>query len=132
MPKQHSGKPEKKTSVERMIEDFHRSLPHPGAAKEPDGRSTAASTVVSKRTGALVAAAAGPNSNGTMTSQMSNWSAGSSVASFDYHQVRNIGSRCLQITVLREFRVLATSGHVRGIHASTSRGERVHLVSIQG
>ena len=83
-----SGKPENKTSVERMIEDFHRSLPHPGAAKEPDGRSTATSTVVSKRNGVLMAAAApGPNNNGTITSQMSNWSAGSSVASFDYLQV---------------------------------------------
>ena len=91
-PKQHSGKPEKKTSVERMIEDFHRSLP--GAS--PDGRSTATSTVVSKRNGPLVAAAAGPNNNGTMTSQMSNWSAGSSVASFDYHQVRKSESRYLQ------------------------------------
>ena len=80
--KQHSGKPEMKTSVERMIEDFHRNLPHPAAAaKEPDGRSTATNTVNSKRNGALV--------NGTMTSQMSNWSAGSSVASFDYHQVRS-------------------------------------------
>ena len=83
LAKQHSGKPEKKTSVERMIEDFHRSLPHPAAAKEPDGRSTATNTVNSKRNGALV--------NGTMTSQMSNWSAGSSVASFDYHQVRKSG-----------------------------------------
>ena len=82
LAKQHSGKPEKKTSVERMIEDFHRNLPHPAAAKEPDGRSTATNTVNSKRNGALV--------NGTMTSQMSNWSAGSSVASFDYHQVRKI------------------------------------------
>ena len=91
-PKQHSGRPEKKTSVERMIEDFHRSLPHPGAAKEPDGRSTATSTVVSKRNGPSVGAA-GPNNNGTITSQMSNWSAGSSVASFDYHQVRKGGGR---------------------------------------
>ena len=85
LAKQHSGKPEKKTSVERMIEDFHRNLPHPAAAKEPDGRSTATNTVNSKRNGALV--------NGTMTSQMSNWSAGSSVASFDYHQVRKSGIR---------------------------------------
>ena len=85
--KQHSGKPEKKTSVERMIEDFHRNLPHPAAAKEPDGRSTATNTVNSKRNGALV--------NGTMTSQMSNWSAGSSVASFDYHQVGKSGIRYL-------------------------------------
>ena len=92
--KMTSGKPENKTSVERMIEDFHRSLPHPGAGKEPDGRSTATSTVVSKRNGVLlaaVAAAPGPNNNGTITSQMSNWSAGSSVASFDYLQVRGRG-----------------------------------------
>ncbi len=79
-----------KTSVERMIEDFHKNLPE---SKEEDemteltvgGRSsTVPSTTHSKRKEQV----GGSTANGTMTSQISSWSTadGSSVASFDYLQ----------------------------------------------
>ena len=59
---------ERKSSMERMIDDFHKSLP------PPDSTLNTTTANSSKR----------PSKNGTMTSQVSNWSAASSAASFDY------------------------------------------------
>lgn len=59
---------ERKSSVERMIDDFHKSLPPPSSTE------ATMTTANSKR----------PSQNGTMNSQISNWSAASSAASFDY------------------------------------------------
>ena len=60
-----SSKVEDKTSVEKMIEDFHKNLPPP---------SNAATLRQNNVNGG----------NGTMNSQVSNWSVASSSASFDY------------------------------------------------
>ena len=84
--KPRSKKPsvERKSSVERMIDDFHRSLPPPlsSETKDPNANSTMTTTatgVSSKR----------PSKNGTMNSQISNWSVASSTASFDYQPAKS-------------------------------------------
>ena len=68
-----SKRVERKSSMERMIDDFHNSLPavHPSSN---DATMTTSATGGSKR----------QSNNGTMNSQISNWSAASSAASFDY------------------------------------------------
>ncbi len=95
----------RKTSVERMIEDFHRNLPPPSAASTvaakrnaaaragaSSGANTAATTASSKSRGNGRRAAGGGGGRaaaadlGTMSSRVSNWSE----ASFDY-QVTNFG-----------------------------------------
>ena len=94
----------RKTSVERMIEDFHRNLPPPSAvstvaakrnaaarAGASSGANTAATTASSKSRGNGRRAAGGGGRAaaadlGTMSSRVSNWSE----ASFDY-QVTNFG-----------------------------------------
>ena len=60
---------ERKSSMDRLIDDFHRSLPAP-----PHHESN--STIATKR-------------HGTMTSQISNWSAASSAASFEFQTVNS-------------------------------------------
>ena len=60
---------ERKSSIDRLIDDFHRSLPAP-----PHHESN--STIATKR-------------HGTMTSQISNWSAASSAASFEFQTVNS-------------------------------------------
>merc|ERR1719491_1529870 len=82
------GKPtlERKSSMERMIDDFHKSLPPPpsnsAAAAAAAATSTKDSTMIS--TSATANSSKKHSKNGTMNSQISNWSAASSAASFDY------------------------------------------------
>ena len=84
----------RKTSVERMIDDFHRNLPpqHQEESKEgivpvhvndfkkhdPPSHAQGPSAVKTSK------AANGISKHGTLSSQLSNWSVASSVASFDY------------------------------------------------
>ena len=78
--------------VDRMIDDFHRNLPTPppdpreldkSARTSVANASSAAATDQGKKSPASAGGAA--KNNGTMTSQISNWSvASSSAASFDY------------------------------------------------
>ena len=82
------GKPtlERKSSMERMIDDFHKSLPPPPS----NGVAAAAVAATSTKDSTMISTSATANSskkhskNGTMNSQISNWSAASSAASFDY------------------------------------------------
>ena len=71
---------ERKTSVEKMIEDFHKNLPPPKSAP------SAATTLASKSV-----------RNGTMNSQISNWSVASSSASFDYQPGKKSSSHNLSV-----------------------------------
>ena len=76
---------ERKSSVERMIDDFHRNLPPPGV--ENRQQNTEQNTVGSAQTNATNTtenSTKKASKNGTMNSQISNWSAASSAASFDY------------------------------------------------
>ena len=85
---------ERKSSVERMIDDFHRNLPPPGVENrqqnnQPEARLNtvgSAQTNVTNTTenSASVGGGKKASKNGTMNSQISNWSAASSAASFDY------------------------------------------------
>ena len=87
--KNHSrSKPrlERKSSVERMIDDFHRNLPPPGVENRQqetsgnqNGHQPNDSTINTSENASKKA-----SKNGTMNSQISNWSAASSAASFDY------------------------------------------------
>jgi hypothetical protein len=108
---------QRKSSVDRLIEDFHRSLPPPPTAREEDEEAieTAAGSPFSDgdsilsgtedrhkavlprggggdSVGSTLAAKKQPGSHhsGTVNSQASIWSVGSSVASFDYHTVASV------------------------------------------
>ena len=69
---------ERKSSVERMIDDFHRSLPPPGVENRQQETNNKDSTINTDN------ASKKASKHGTMNSQISNWSAASSAASFDY------------------------------------------------
>merc|ERR1711884_896699 len=72
---------ERKSSVERMIDDFHRNLPPPGVENRQQNTVGSAQTNATNTTENSTKKA---SKNGTMNSQISNWSAASSAASFDY------------------------------------------------
>ena len=91
---------ERKSSMEKMIDDFHKSLPPPPATSNRAGIAVA--TAKSKKdstmtsTSAMTCSSKRQSKNGTMNSQISNWSAASSAASFDYQPGHNNkgGSPC--------------------------------------
>ena len=87
---------QRKSSMDKLIEDFHRNLPPP-PAKDMETASRF-SDVDSLFSGSQLDAnpiqhQKNSNSNhpktGTVTSNTSNWSVASSAASFDYHMVTN-------------------------------------------
>ena len=120
---------EKKTSVERMIEDFHRNLPPadsvPAQVSDPDEESTTVmtavpSTLTSKKT----------SKHGTMSSQASNWSAASSSASFDYQPMasgmrRHKSSSEQTMPALREVEMPQQQTGSRSGSRSSPQGERI-------
>ena len=90
----------RKSSMEQLIEDFHKNLPPP----PPVTRNTETSLPFSDGDsmfsgGAPDTSLTDPRAHqvaaggGTVTSQTSNWSVASSVASFDYHSVNSIDKR---------------------------------------
>ena len=121
IPEEESGEQEsppiqRKSSVDRLIEDFHRSLPPPPPTREEDeeaievsGAGGPFSDSVLSGTGDRRAMGPSPggggggllamakkqqsshhSKSGTVNSQASIWSVGSSVASFDYHTVTSL------------------------------------------
>ena len=90
-PKSSKPSIERKSSMDRLIDDFHRSLPAP-----LDSNSNASTNKRSSGQHPPVVSGAG-HVHGTMTSQISNWSAASSAASFDYQPANknNAGSPSL-------------------------------------
>jgi hypothetical protein len=88
---------ERKSSMEKLIDDFHRNLPPPAKNNESsipfsDGDSMFSGSHLDHSLNSLT----DKNSKekafkiGTVTSQTSHWSVASSVASFDYHSVNSI------------------------------------------
>jgi len=88
---------ERKSSMEKLIDDFHRNLPPPAKNNESsipfsDGDSMFSGSHLEHSLNSLN----DKNSRekafkiGTVTSQTSHWSVASSVASFDYHSVNSI------------------------------------------
>jgi hypothetical protein len=82
-----------------MIDDFHRNLPPPGSeARQQDPNSVQLahaqdSTMTTTATsGPSASSSKRPSKHGTLNSQISNWSAASSAASFDYQPAANGGS----------------------------------------
>ena len=100
-------KSERKSSVEKLIDDFHRNLPSPPPSKVTDNHSLPFSDGDSLFSGltldeARVKARHTPGDRaagrtGTVTSQASNWSVASSAASFDYHSVNSMENRAKKV-----------------------------------
>merc|ERR1719394_109432 len=95
-------KPERKSSVEKLIDDFHRNLPSPPPSKITDNHSLPFSDGDSMFSGLTLDETRVKNKNnlnernlkvGTVTSQTSHWSVASSAASFDYHSVNSMENK---------------------------------------
>ena len=95
-------KSERKSSVEKLIDDFHRNLPSPPPSKITDNHSSLPfSDGDSLFSGLTMEDEAKVNSKneknipgtGTVTSQTSHWSVASSAASFDYHSVNSMENK---------------------------------------
>ena len=80
---------ERKSSMDRLIDDFHRSLPAAPLDSNSNASTNKRSSGGQHPHGATPGGGAGGHVHGTMTSQISNWSAASSAASFDYVQPAN-------------------------------------------
>ena len=94
---------ERKSSMEQLIDDFHRNLPPPPPPAKnnetsipfSDGDSMFSSSHLEHSLNSLT----DKNSNekalkiGTVNSQTSHWSVASSVASFDYHSFNTIDNK---------------------------------------
>jgi len=95
-------KSERKSSVEKLIDDFHRNLPSPPPSKATDNHSSLPfSDGDSLFSGLTLEDEAKVKANnernlpgmGTVTSQTSHWSVASSAASFDYHSVNSMENK---------------------------------------
>ena len=98
-------KPEKKSSVDKLIDDFHRNLPSPppSTAKLNESNSLPFSDGESLFSGSGLNLDESRGKHhvlsdksfraGTVTSQTSHWSVASSAASFDYHSVNSMENR---------------------------------------
>ena len=96
-------KSERKSSVEKLIDDFHRNLPSPPPSKITDNHSSLPfSDGDSLFSGLTIEDEAVKVKNineknlpgmGTVTSQTSHWSVASSAASFDYHSVNSMENK---------------------------------------
>ena len=89
----------RKSSMEQLIEDFHKNLPPPPPVTRNTETSLPFSDGDSMFSGPPESSLNDPRTHqvaaggGTVTSQTSNWSVASSVASFDYHSVNSIDKR---------------------------------------
>jgi len=67
---------EDKSSMERMIEDFHKSLPPPpldGRQQQPVGRNLDVGDPPTLAASTLASSSKRNSKHGTLTSQISNW-----------------------------------------------------------
>ena len=93
--KNRENKSEKKSSVDKLIDDFHRNLPSPPPTKPAD-LSIPFSDGDSLFSGLTMDSPRKEKSShkvGTVTSQTSHWSVASSAASFDYHSVNSMETK---------------------------------------
>ena len=91
--KNRENKSERKSSVEKLIDDFHRNLPSPPPTKPAD-LSIPFSDGDSLFSGLTMDSPRKEKSKvGTVTSQTSHWSVASSAASFDYHSVNSMETK---------------------------------------
>ena len=93
--KNKENKSERKSSVEKLIDDFHRNLPSPPPSKSAD-LSLPFSDGDSLFSGLTMESPVKEKSSqrvGTVTSQTSHWSVASSAASFDYHSVNSMENK---------------------------------------
>ena len=93
--KNRENKSERKSSVEKLIDDFHRNLPSPPPSKSAD-LSIPFSDGDSLFSGLTMESPVKDKSShkvGTVTSQTSHWSVASSAASFDYHSVNSMENK---------------------------------------
>lgn len=98
---QQEIQPENQSSVEKMIEDFHRNLPPPAKEGETsipfsDRDSMISGSHLEHPLNTLQGRQAAQTD--TVSSQVSHWSVASSAASFDYHTVNSIDNRGRRVT----------------------------------
>ena len=93
--KNRENKSERKSSVEKLIDDFHRNLPSPPPSKPADLSIpfSDGDSLFSGLTMDSPRKEASSHKVGTVTSQTSHWSVASSAASFDYHSVNSMENK---------------------------------------
>jgi len=83
----------RKSSMDKLIDDFHRNLPPPSKAESvspfSDVDSMFSGSALESNLPSLPLQPTHKSKMGTVTSQTSHWSVASSVASFDYHTTNN-------------------------------------------
>ena len=115
--KTKNTKLERKTSVERMIDDFHRNLPTP----PPDPREQEAAKNRPSNQPQPMSSKPHGSKHGTMSSQVSNWSvASSSAASFDYQPGTNGKKKASS-----QDNLLPALAEVDYVSSAEPKGERV-------
>ena len=118
----------RKSSMEQLIEDFHKNLPPPPPVTRNTETSLPFSDGDSIFSGAPESSLSDPRAHqvavggGTVTSQTSNWSVASSLASFDYHSVNSIDKRRGGGTKRKEQTNLPS---LTEVDRESPRGERV-------